>query len=219
MNNPAIKGLYAITDERLARDKLLEKTMQVIKGGASLIQYRAKNREHRQRVEEAQIIHTLCQQQEVLFIINDDIMLAKEIGADGVHLGKNDTSIQQARVEMGEHAIIGASCYDDLELAIMAQYMGADYIAFGSFFPSATKPDALCAPVEILGQAKARLSVPIVAIGGITPHNAPMLIDAGADAIAVIHGLFGHVNPGFMARQYAQLFNARQYRSVPKYRQ
>jgi len=212
MKNTAIKGLYAITDECLTLNGLLEKTAQVITGGASLVQYRAKNRDHEQQLQEAQVISALCKQRDVTFIINDDIMLAKDIGADGVHLGKDDESIQQARAVLGEHAIIGVSCYNDVELAIMAQRLGADYVAFGSFFPSATKPDAVHAPIDLLRHAKARLSISIVAIGGITPHNAPVLIDAGADAVAVIHGLFGHANPGFMAREYAQLFSDRQYR-------
>jgi len=216
MINRLIKGLYAISDEHLTQDDLLEKTGQVIKGGAALIQYRAKTRDHEQCFHEAQVMLAMCQQYNVPFIINDDIMLANDCGADGVHLGKDDESIQQARAVLGEQAIIGVSCYNDLERAIMAQRMGADYVAFGSFFPSATKPDAVCAPIEILQQAKMKLSIPIVAIGGITPHNAPRLIDAGADAVAVIHGLFGHANPGFMARQYAQLFSDRQYRIAVK---
>ena len=216
MKDTFIKGLYAITDEQLVHNSLLGKVAQVVRGGAAVIQYRNKSGDQQQRSCEVRALLTLCHQLHVPLIVNDDVMLAKAEGADGVHLGREDESIRQARVVLGEQAVIGVSCYNDLQRAITAQESGADYVAFGSFFPSPTKPDTVLAPIDLLRQAKARLSIPVVAIGGITPHNAPLLIDAGADAVAVIHGLFGHANPGFMAREYARLFSARQYRVAAK---
>jgi thiamine-phosphate pyrophosphorylase len=216
VKDPVIKGLYAVTDEHLTPDRLLDKTAQAIRGGATIVQYRNKSSDRQQHIHEARALLSLCRQLHVPLIVNDDVMLAKSEGADGVHLGKHDESIRQARAELGKQAIIGVSCYNDLQCAITAQEMGADYVAFGSFFPSPTKPDAVTAPLELLQQAKNTLDIPVVAIGGITPHNAPTLIDAGADAVAVIRGLFGHANTGFMAREYARLFDRRQYRVASK---
>lgn len=202
----AVRGLYAITDEGLTQRELLAKTREVINGGACMIQYRSKSTDQQQRDREARNLLSLCRQLGVPFIINDDIMLAKDCGAQGVHLGAEDEPVERARAVLGAHAIIGVSCYNDLNRAIIAQHAGADYVAFGSFYPSPTKPDAVHAPVDLIRQAKAQLCIPVVAIGGITLQNAPELITAGTDAIAVIHGLFGQADPGRAAHRFAQLF-------------
>ena len=204
----AVRGLYAITDERLGAKELLTKTRQVIKGGAGMIQYRNKHSGQEQHLHSVYELLSLCRQQHVPLIINDDVELAKSCGADGVHLGEQDMPLEQARAILGPRAIIGVSCYNELNRAIIAQHAGADYVAFGSFYPSPTKPDTVHATVDLIRQAKARLSIPLVAIGGITPDNAPQLITAGADAVAVIHGLFGQVDPGRAAHRFAQLFAA-----------
>ena len=203
----SIRGLYAITDDRLTHPELIDKVEQVISGGASLIQYRNKSSDQTRRTQDAADLLELCRGYQVPLIINDDIQLAKDIRANGVHLGKEDESIQQARAVLGKQAIIGVSCYNDLALAMKAESMGADYVAFGSFSASPTKPGAVTAPIEILRQAKTRLSIPVVAIGGITPHNAALLIETGADAVAVINGLFAQANPADAAHQYARLFH------------
>jgi thiamine-phosphate pyrophosphorylase len=201
-----IRGLYAITDEHLRAKELLTKTRQLIKGGTGMIQYRNKHSGQEQHLHCVYELLSLCRQQHVPLIINDDVELAKSCGADGVHLGEQDMPLEQARAILGPRAIIGVSCYNELNRAIIAQSAGADYVAFGSFFPSPTKPDAVYAPVELITQAKTQLSIPVVAIGGITPDNAAGLIAAGADAIAVIHALFGQADPARAARMFVRLF-------------
>ena len=202
-----IRGLYVITDARLTGRTLLEKTRQAIEGGAALIQYRAKNTDTQQRTEDACALQALCERYDMPFIINDDVTLAQECCAHGVHLGKDDETIQQARAVLGSRAIIGASCYNNLKRAITAQESGADYVALGSFFPSLTKPDAVSASITLIGQAKSLLKVPVVAIGGITPDNAVPLVAAGVDAVAVIDGVFGQTDAHHAARCYARLFD------------
>jgi len=215
-NSEVIKGLYAITDEGLTQEELPGKTRLAIRGGAAIIQYRNKTTDQHQRIQQVHTLLSLCKQHHVPLIINDDTMLAKTTAANGVHLGRDDASIQQARAALGSQAIIGVSCYNDLQRAITAQRLGADYVAFGSFFPSSTKPDTVCAPIDLLRRAKRKLSIPVVAIGGITPDNAAMLIDAGADAVAVIHGLFGQNDVLAAAADYAKLFSEQRYRVAVK---
>lgn len=212
----SLQGLYAITGDQLRNEDMLEKVEQVIAGGAAFIQYRDKQTDHQRRTQAASALLELCRYYQVPLIINDDIQLANTIGADGVHLGKDDESIQQARAVLGKEAIIGVSCYNDVALGIQAENMGADYVAFGSFFASPTKPDAVTAPIEVLRQAKTRLSIPVVAIGGITPDNAALLVEAGADAIAVIHGLFGQEDALASAEDYARLFSGQRLRVAMK---
>jgi len=141
-----------------------------------------------------------------LFLINDDVSLALAVNADGVHLGQRDADISQARTLLGEHRIIGITCHDQLPLALAAQAAGANYVAFGRFFPSLTKPEAPPASLSILQQARAQLRIPIAAIGGITPDNAPSLLAHGADMLAVIHGVFGAGDIAAAAGEYARLF-------------
>ncbi len=188
-----LKGLYAITDSRLIKEgRLIGSVKQAILGGAHLIQYRNKTDLADVRIKEASALLKLCNQYAIPLIINNDVDLARQIGAHGVHLGKEDMRADEARDVLGSQAIIGVSCYNCLDLALNAQRQGADYVAFGSFFPSATKPHAVKANVDLIIQAKQNLHVPVCGIGGITVDNAHVLIDAGIDMLAVIHGVFAN---------------------------
>ena len=152
------------------------------------------------------MLRILCRTHSIPLIINDDVELALTVGADGVHLGKNDLALEAARAALGEEKILGASCYDSLSRAQAAQQAGASYVAFGSFFASAVKPDAVRAPVDILRAAKVKLSIPVVAIGGITLENAGALIEAGAHSLAVISALFDAADIRSSAERFAGLF-------------
>lgn len=202
-----ISGLYAITPEQLDTARLLQQVRAALAGGAAVVQYRSKSQDVALQHEQASELLALCHAFDVPLIVNDSLRLADLAGADGVHLGREDGSLRQARIVLGAEKMIGVSCYNNLELALEAEAGGADYVAFGSFFPSATKPGAVAAPLELLQQARKRLHVPIVAIGGITPDNAPVLIEAGAAAVAVISGLFDAPDIELAARQYSQLFS------------
>ncbi len=202
-----LRGLYAITDARLQpADSLCERVSLAIDGGAALIQYRDKSTDARFRLRQARALAELCAQRGVRLIINDDVALAADCGADGVHLGRDDTTLATARRLLGDRAIIGASCYNRLDLAQQAADAGADYLAFGRFFPSQTKPGAVQAGVDLIRQAKRRFPLPVAAIGGINPYNAIPLLAAGADMLAVIHGVFGADDVRQAAADYARLF-------------
>lgn len=207
MNQPACRGLYAITDALLIPDERLTTAVeQAILGGARLIQYRDKSHDAARRLTQAAALNALCQRHAVPLIVNDDVELATQVGAAGVHVGKDDPAFAIARAHLGQNAIIGVSCYDRLDLALEAARAGADYVAFGAFFPSPTKPTETRASIALLRKARAALSIPIVAIGGITPDNAPLLLDVGADALAVVSGVFGQPDIQAAARRYANLF-------------
>jgi len=205
---PPIQGLYAITDSQLiAEPDFIPIVEAALQGGVKVLQYRDKTHDQTKRLAQASALKTLCHHYGVPLIINDDIALAQQIQADGVHLGRQDIRLHEARNQLGANAIIGISCYNQLPLAQQAVNNGADYIAFGRFFPSQTKPDAVSAPIDLLSQAHQQLSCPIVAIGGITPENGRQLLQAGADSLAVIHGLFNVVTPQAVyaaARRYVQ---------------
>jgi thiamine-phosphate pyrophosphorylase len=203
-----IGGLYAITRETDDTAQLLREVAAALKGGASVVQYRDKSGDVARQHEQASELLALCQQYRVPFIVNDSLRLADLIGADGVHLGRDDGALREARIILGAQRIIGVSCYQNLELALAAQVAGADYVAFGSFYPSTTKPDAPRAELALLQQASREIQLPIVAIGGIMPANAEALIDAGADAIAVINALFDAPDIEARARKFAELFIA-----------
>lgn len=201
-------GLYAITDTaNLSFEIMLCKTEEILRAGAKILQYRNKQANQDTRISEAEQLVELCKQFTVPLIINDDIALAAHVYADGVHLGKSDSSIAEARKYLGNQAIIGYSCYNDLDRANEAVIAGADYISFGAFFPSPTKPDAVHATPEIIRAAKQQFDVSVVAIGGITPENGQSLIDAGADMLAVISGLYTSDTPFNTATKYGNLFN------------
>ena len=203
-----VNGLYAITDTaNLSTKIMLSKTEEILRAGAKILQYRNKRADQSTRISETEQLAELCKQFAVPMIINDDIALAAQVDADGVHLGKSDSSITEARKHLGNNAIIGYSCYNDLDRAIEAVNAGADYIAFGTFFPSPSKPDAVQATSEIIQTAKQQFDVPVVAIGGITPENGQSLIDAGADMLAVISGLYASETPFNTATKYVNLFN------------
>ena len=207
MKPASLKGLYAITDPLLlSDDRLTVAVEQALLGGARLIQYRDKSPHAARRLAQAGALNELCRRYNVPLIVNDDVELAARVGAAGVHVGKDDPALAHARARLGGNAIIGVSCYDRLDLALEAARAGADYVAFGAFFPSPTKPTEIRAPIELLREARAALSVPIVAIGGITPDNAPLLLDVGADALAVVSGVFGPPDIQAAARRYAKLF-------------
>ena len=201
-----IRGLYAITPDSADTESLLLMTEQVLAGGAKIIQYRNKMADSLLRQEQAQVLVQLCRKHRALFIINDHIELAIAVDADGVHVGKDDGSVIEARKKMGHNSIVGVSCYNRLELAVEAAQQGANYVAFGAFFASSTKPNAVTASVDLLGKAKQKLFVPIVTIGGITLTNAAALINQGSDAIAVSNALFGSPDIQSTAEAFSQLF-------------
>lgn len=200
-----LQGLYAITPEfPRATPSLATLVGQAIDGGAQMIQYREKGDDPDKRLREARSLLELCRTSIVPLIINDDLDLAAQIGADGVHLGQDDADPREARRRLGPEAIIGVSCYDRLERAVDAQEVGADYAAFGSFFSSTTKPLAVRASPELLRRARTQLTIPLVAIGGITPENGRSLISAGADMLAAVDAVF--LQPD--TRAAAAAFNA-----------
>ncbi len=204
-----IAGLYAVADtQRIGPGQLLEAVAAAIDGGAAVVQYRDKSDNDSVRTQQAAALADLCRSRGTLLIVNDDVELARRVGAAGVHIGREDASLEDARRLLGTRSIIGVSCYNELERALAAAAAGADYVAFGSFYPSPTKPAAVRATVELLRAARKRLRIPIVAIGGITPENGGALIAAGADALAVIQGLFGQADIREAARRYVALFAA-----------
>jgi thiamine-phosphate pyrophosphorylase len=202
MNSP-LRGLYAITD---GGPRISAAVEAAIRGGARLVQYRDKSADPARRLAEGRGLLELCRGHGRPLIVNDDVGLAAQLGADGVHLGKGDGRVQDARVRLGPHAVIGVSCYDSLERALQAAHDGADYVAFGSFFASDTKPEAVRAPLALLTEARQRLSIPLCAIGGITSDNGAELVSAGADMLAVINGLFAAEDVEREARRYTALF-------------
>ncbi|QPK63938.1 thiamine phosphate synthase [Methylomonas sp. LL1] len=199
------RGLYAITQpENKTMAQVLSEVEAALKGGAVVVQYRDKN--PIDAVALASCLLTACHAYQVPLLINDSVELALTVGADGVHLGKDDGELADARHRLGPAAIIGVSCYNDIQKARAAANHGADYVAFGRFFPSDSKPLALPADTATLTRAKQQLNLPIVAIGGILPENGGQLIAAGADLLAVIGGIFDH-EPEVSARAYQALFN------------
>jgi thiamine-phosphate pyrophosphorylase len=202
-----IAGLYAIADSTyLATDQFVPAVRAALEGGARVIQYRDKKSGARQRETIARALNALCREHGVPLLINDDVALAATVGAAGVHLGRDDPDIGAARAALGDAALIGVSCYNELARAQAAQAAGADYVAFGRFFASRTKPQALPATPDLLVAARTELTIPIVAIGGITPENGATLIAAGADALAVIEGVFNQPDMRAAAECYARLF-------------
>ena len=203
----APRGLYLITPDDDDTPRLLARTAPLLAAGVTWLQYRNKTAGDALRHEQALALQELCVKANVPLIINDDVRLAKSIGAAGVHLGEDDGDIAGARALLGPQAIIGASCYDQLALAESAVAAGASYVAFGAFFPTRSKSGTRQASVGLLSDA-ASLGVPRVAIGGITPDNATSLIDAGADLVAVISCIYDAPDPVTTVQAYRQLFRA-----------
>ena len=205
---PVPTGLYVITDSQLIpEDQLADCVGRAIAGGAVMVQYRDKQGSADKRNRDAGMLVEVCHHQDVPLLINDDIELARRVGAAGVHLGRDDASVEQARRRLGDTAIIGVSCYNRLEDARHACDAGASYLAFGRFFPSTTKPGAVPAQSALLAAAHTYCQLPIAAIGGITPENGAELVAAGADLLAVVQGVFGQTDIEAAARRYAALFD------------
>lgn len=202
-----LRGLYVITDEHLCPpDQLIDKVEQALRGGASMVQYRDKVQDEQARRRQALDLNRLCQDHGALFIINDDVLLARAVGADGVHIGQDDMPLADARSLLGPRALIGISCYNRLDLAQQAEQQGADYVVFGRFFPSRTKPQAQQADPSVLQQARQALRVPVAAIGGIHADNGAQLVAAGADMLALIEGVFGQPDVEAAARSISRFF-------------
>lgn len=201
-----IAGLYAITPDEPDTAALAAKVRLALAGGATTVQYRNKSATAALKSEQARELLALCRKARALLIVNDDLELALAIGADGLHLGTEDGDLAEARKAIGPKRLLGASCYNRIELAERAVAAGADHVAFGSVFASPTKPAARRAPLALFGEARKRLAVPLVAIGGITPDNARQVIEAGAHAVAVISALFDAPDVEAAARKFASLF-------------
>jgi thiamine-phosphate pyrophosphorylase len=202
-----LHGLYAITDGLpLGIDVLLERVCAAMDGGARVVQYRDKGPDRERREHEARTLVEVCHARGVPLIVNDDVELALASGAAGVHVGRDDSAVAEARARLPAGALIGCSCYDRFDLATAAIADGADYVAFGSFFPSPTKPDAVRAPVDLLHRTRRELGVPTVAIGGITPENGAELVAGGADMLAVISAVFAAPDIRAAAKAFAPCF-------------
>lgn len=204
-----LRGLYAITpaiaeseSADLESDEKLRRMCEAaLRGGAGVLQYRDKNAAAQTKTRRAQMLKELCAGYGAIFIINDDIALAQNTAADGVHLGAADCRIAAARAECGARMLIGATCGGDIRRALRARAAGADYCAFGAIFASQTKPDARQCDLTTLSDAKQKLNLPIVAVGGITPQNAARVFAAGADAVAVCAGIFAAADIKTAARK------------------
>ena len=190
MKPARINGLYAITPDTDNNQRLISIVDTALDGGIDILQYRNKSTDKTLRLQQARELLLRCRAYSVPLIINDDVELAIQIGADGVHLGASDGNLPEAREKLGPSMLIGATCYNQLELARQAIANGADYVAFGSMFSSATKPAAVKAPLNLLSDAKTVLACPVVAIGGIRLDNSAQIASAGADAAAIISELF-----------------------------
>jgi thiamine-phosphate pyrophosphorylase len=198
-----VAGVYAVTPDQDDTDDLVARVEAAIRGGAAAMQYRTKAADAALREAQARALVRACEGR-ALLIVNDDAALAARVAADGVHLGEDDGAIDDARRRLPSDAIVGVSCYGDASRARDAAAQGADYVAFGSFFPSRVKPGARQAKVELLAHART-LGVPVVAIGGITAANAAALVTAGADAVAVISDVFAHATHAGVERATRRL--------------
>jgi thiamine-phosphate pyrophosphorylase len=204
----AIRGVYAITPDEANTDIMLAKVEAALQGGIHVLQYRNKLANHKLQTQQARLLLPMCRQYNVPLIINDSIKLCMTLDADGVHLGADDGNLAEARQRLGANKILGASCYNRLDLALAAAQAGADYAAFGACFASGTKPNAPVAALSLFNDAKHSVNIPLVAIGGITLQNAPLAMAAGADAIAVVGALFNVNNNAQQIVRAAQDFSA-----------
>ncbi len=217
LKRPPRNHLYAITEcQELSEPTLLSASENILAGGCRLLQYRDKSDDSPKRRSQASQLQTLCRSFDAQLIINDDIALACEVGAAGVHLGQSDASPAQAREMLGPDAIIGVTCHDDLGLAEQALTQGANYIAFGRFYASSTKPGAPPAPLQLLQEARSRWpQAVIVAIGGLSRDNASEVISRGADYTAICHSAYHHPQPQWYAEQFDhRYFHSPDARSV-----
>jgi thiamine-phosphate pyrophosphorylase len=203
-----IRGLYAVTPDEADTDLLVAKVEAALQGGISVLQYRNKLANHKLQTQQVRAILPLCRQYEVPLIINDSVKLCLTLDADGVHIGADDGNLAEIRARVGKDKIIGASCYNRFDLALAAQQAGADYVAFGACFASTTKPKAPVANLNLFSQARAQLTIPAVAIGGINLDNAIQVIGAGAHSLAVINAIFNVPDVKSSTQQFTQLFSA-----------
>lgn len=201
-----VSGLYVITPDEWDTAKLLRKVRLALLGGTRVVQYRNKTADRALQLEQAGALRELTREFAVPLIVNDDVALAVQVDAEGVHLGGADGSVTDARAVLADGKIVGVSCYNRLALAHEAVRQGANYVAFGSFFASTVKPGAVVAAQGLLQQARRELNVPIVAIGGITAHNGVQLLEAGADALAVISAVFAAPDIESAAKEFSNLF-------------
>lgn len=207
VTKPAIAGLYAITPNLADTNELLRKVRLALQGGARVLQYRNKSADAALQLQQASALRNLTREFDTTFIVNDDAALAAQVDADGVHLGGEDGSVAAARALLGATKIIGVSCYNRAPLALEAVQQGADYVAFGAFFPSSVKPAAVIAEVSMLRAVRNEIDVPIVAIGGITQQNGAELVQAGATSLAVISALWDAPNIEASAKDFSKLFS------------
>jgi len=205
VSRKAICGLYAITPDEVYTEELLRKVRLALQGGARVLQYRNKIADGALRLKQAGALRDLTREFAVPLIINDDAILALQVDADGLHLGGTDGNVAEARELLGSDKLVGVSCYNRLVQAHEAVRHGADYVAFGSFFPSFVKPGAVVATPDLLHQARREISIPLVAIGGITPQNGAQLLEAGADALAVISAIFSAPDIKLAAQHFSVL--------------
>ena len=203
---PRVAGLYAVTPDIEDTPELLTKVEAALAGGARLLQYRNKTASPTLRLVQGRALLALCWKYQAPLIINDHLDLALALDADGLHVGSEDGSTAEARKQLGPDKILGVSCYGRIDSALAATSAGATYVAFGGFFPSKVKPGSTRNPIGLLKEAKARLKLPVVAIGGITVENAPQLIEAGADSVAVITALFAVADIRLAAQGFSALF-------------
>lgn len=201
-----MRGLYLVTPNWDDTDKLLASTDAALAAGAALVQYRHKDASPALRQEQAAALLALCRRHGRPLVINDHLELCQALDADGVHLGHTDQDIAQARALLGKDKIVGASCYGELALARSARDAGASYLAFGGFYPSPVKKYTFVTPPEMLDQARAEFTLPIVVIGGMTPANAAPLVARGGDMVAAITSVYGARDPGAAARAFGALF-------------
>ena len=201
------RGIYAITPEDLTGAELVAAVSAAVENGVKAVQYRDKSSDRARRRRDAAALVALCRPRAVPLIVNDDVELALATGADGVHVGRNDASLDRARARLGDTATVGVSCYDDADRALAAARAGADYVAFGSFFPSVTKPGAVRATTDVVAAVRPAIDVPVVAIGGISAANAPPLLAAGVDLLAVVSAIFGAPDIGRAARRLVGLMS------------
>lgn len=206
MAQTELRGLYAVTPDDLPRETLLAGVAAALAGGCRIVQLRDKTGPMPERLARAHALRRLTREHGARLIINDDLALCQLVDADGLHLGEDDGDLRVARAILGPDRILGASCYADLEAARGAVAAGVDYVAFGTAFPSPTKPDAVRAAPELYARAHAELPVAVCAIGGITAENAPPLLAAGVDLLAVITDLFSAPDIAARAAQYQRLF-------------
>jgi len=203
------RGLYAVTPDIADTDLLVDMVRASILGGARVIQYRNKSAAPTLRNQQAQALDVLCQQYQIPLIINDDVKLCLALDAEGVHIGKEDGDIVAIRARIGSDKILGVSCYNQFDRAQLAHQAGADYVAFGACFASSTKPLAVQADLTLFTRARQH-GMRSVGIGGITLANAQQVIDAGADAIAVVQALFSSQQAQSIqaqAQQFCLLFS------------